>query len=144
MNMKLIALMCVLVIASSCKQQPASEAKNADETTVQFNHGEALYQEGDYAGAEKEFRAVLAVRERILGPEHPATLISRNNLAVALGAQDKYAEAEREHRAVLAVEERMFGAKNPETATSRMGRAQILRMQNKNAEAEKELRVVLV
>ena len=40
--------------------------------------------EGDSAAAEPLHRRALEVRERVLGPEHPDTLQSLNNLAVWL------------------------------------------------------------
>ncbi len=36
---------------------------------------------GDAAGARDQFAALLPVRERVSGPEHPATLAIRDNLA---------------------------------------------------------------
>src|ERR1039458_2340197 len=51
-------------------------------------------------GGEAEPMAVRAVqvRERVLGPEHPDTLSSVNNLATLYESQGRYAEAEPLHR----------------------------------------------
>ncbi len=43
---------------------------------------------------KSEYRAVLQLEEKVLGPEHPNTLKARNNLANALAYQGKSAEAE--------------------------------------------------
>ena len=55
-------------------------------------------QAGDAAGARDQYAALLPVRERVLGPEHPDTLTARGNLAHwtgeagdAAGARDQYA-----------------------------------------------------
>ena len=40
-----------------------------------------LCDEGRYAEAEKLHRETLDIRRRVLGPEHPDTLMSMNNLA---------------------------------------------------------------
>ena len=69
--------------------------------------------QGKYSEAEKEHRAVLAIQEHVLGPKHPDTLRSRNNLANALQNQGKYSEAEKELRLVLPVEERVLGPEHP-------------------------------
>ena len=53
--------------------------------------------------AEAELRAVLEIRRRVLGDEHPATLTSRNNLAGVLNGLGRLEEAEAEHRAVLEI-----------------------------------------
>ena len=67
---------------------------------------------GQFAEAEKEYRAVLAIRERLLGPEHPDTLTSRNNLACVLEAQGNHAEAEKEDRRLLAIRRRVSWGRN--------------------------------
>jgi hypothetical protein len=46
--------------------------------------------------AEQINREVLAVRKRVLGPEHPDTLASASNLAAALSRQMKHAEAQQD------------------------------------------------
>ena len=35
---------------------------------------------GDAAGARDQFAALVPVQERVLGPEHPETLMARRNL----------------------------------------------------------------
>ena len=40
--------------------------------------------QGDLAGARKLQEEMLAIRRRVLGPEHPDTLTSMNNLADTL------------------------------------------------------------
>jgi len=39
--------------------------------------------------------------EKVLGPEHPDTLRSRNNVASVLDEEGKYAEAEAEFRVLI-------------------------------------------
>ena len=56
-----------------------------------MNLATALDNLGQYAEAQKEFRAVLTIRERILGPEHPDTLNARENLADVLNNLGQYA-----------------------------------------------------
>ena len=44
-----------------------------------------LYQsQGRYGEAEPLYRRALEARERVLGPEHPHTLATKNNLAALL------------------------------------------------------------
>ncbi len=50
--------------------------------------------ESKYAEAETEFRALLKLQEKLLGPEHPTTFGTRRDLAVVLENEDKYVEAE--------------------------------------------------
>jgi hypothetical protein len=44
---------------------------------------------------------VLELREKVLGPEHPKTLTTMNNLAVVLRGQGKYEAAKEMHRRAL-------------------------------------------
>ena len=88
-----------------------------------------------YAVDEQERRAVLAVRERVFGAEHPETLKIRNSLASALSLQGKHAEAEQEYRAVLAIQERVLGAEHPDVLQSCASLALCLYFQKKLPEA---------
>ena len=118
-------------------REPAEWARIADRLAV------VLDDDGKYGEAAAILPRVIAVRERVLGAEHPDTLQSRNNLAIALRAQGKHAEAEAEHRAVLALRGRVLGAEHPDTLASRNNLAIALRAQGKPAEAEAEHRAVL-
>ena len=62
--------------------------------------------------------AVLAVRKRVLGEEHPLTLTAAGNLALTYGQQGKHAEAETLQVAVLAARKRVLGEEHPNTLTS--------------------------
>ena len=50
------------------------EQKLLDEAREQFVQAMGLQSLGKYAEAEQEYRAVLAIKERVLGAEHPDTL----------------------------------------------------------------------
>ena len=57
---------------------------------------------GDHAGAEAEYRDVLAAELRVLGPDHPDTLATRHQIAREMAARGDHAGAEAEYRDVLA------------------------------------------
>ncbi len=57
--------------------------------------------------------------ERVLGPDHPSTLTSRNNLAAAKRAAGRAVEAIALHEQALAARERVLGPDHPSTLTSR-------------------------
>jgi tetratricopeptide (TPR) repeat protein len=57
------------------------------------NLANALQVQGKHAEAEKEHRAVLAIRERVLGAEHPDVFLSCYNLALCLEKQGRLEEA---------------------------------------------------
>jgi light-regulated signal transduction histidine kinase (bacteriophytochrome) len=80
---------------------------------------------------------ILAIRERLLGPEHPDTLSSRNNLAngyLALGRND---EAVKLHEETLAIRERVLGPEHPDTLNSRNNLASAYRAAGRDADAKR-------
>ena len=62
---------------------------------------------------------LLADRERVLGPDHPGTMTSRDNLAAAYWAAGRAAEAIPLHERTLADRERVLGPDHPGTMASR-------------------------
>ena len=63
-------------------------------------------------------RETLRLRRQALGGEHPDTLASMNNLALALSKAGKRIEAAEMHRATLLVQRRVLGEDHPHTLTS--------------------------
>jgi len=110
---------------------------------VQFAIAWILTDQGQYNLAETTLREVLKEREHALGPEHPDTLRTRNDLAVTLDDEGKYAEAEVEYRAVIELEKKLLGPDHPTTLTTRDNLGGALYHQGKYAEAEAEFRAVL-
>ncbi|RFU27453.1 hypothetical protein B7463_g8883, partial [Scytalidium lignicola] len=80
--------------------------------------GHCLYISGKYSEAEPIYRQTLALRKKVLGPEHPNTLMSMNNLAMLLDSQGKYDEAEPIFRQTLALSEKVLGPEHPNTLNS--------------------------
>ena len=74
---------------------------------------------GEHTAAEGELRAVLAIRERMLGPEHPDTLATRFSIAKEIAARGAHTAAEDEFRVVLAARERTLGRDHPDTLATR-------------------------
>ena len=91
---------------------------------------------GDFAGAETLFRRALEARERLLGPGHPDTLTSVNNLAALLRAKGDYAAAEPLNRRALEVREQLLGPEHPDTLTSVNNLADLLLAKGDYAAAE--------
>jgi tetratricopeptide (TPR) repeat protein len=77
------------------------------------------YKRGAYRSARILGEQVLAARRRLLGAEHPATLRSKNSLAVTLHMQGDLGAARRLQEEVLAARERLLGAEHPDTLTSK-------------------------
>jgi len=80
-----------------------------------FQTGYYFYQRGQYWETEPLWKSALAICERMLGPEHPGTLSSLNNLALLYTGQGKYELAEPLLQRALATHERVLGPEHPST-----------------------------
>ncbi|KAF2627622.1 kinesin light chain 1 [Macroventuria anomochaeta] len=90
----------------------------ADSASLLDRVGRCQASLGQYLAAETAHRQVLSIREKTIGPEHPDTLISMNEIAVALSDQGKYAEAKKMHRETLELGKKVLGEEHPHTLTS--------------------------
>ncbi|WP_203909554.1 tetratricopeptide repeat protein [Rhizocola hellebori] len=80
---------------------------------------ERLSQAGDTSRSIAMHERNLADYERLLGPEHPDTLTSRNNLAESYWDAGRHGDAIAMHERNLADSERLLGPEHPDTLTSR-------------------------
>ncbi len=101
-----------------------------------------LFAQGKYSEAETLYRRVIELRTRVLGPEHPDTLASRNRLIYALNQEEEHDEAIAEARQVVTLREKILGYEHPDTLLSRYNLANALYHKGKYAEAEQLYRVV--
>ena len=76
------------------------------------------------------------LREEVLGPMHPDTATSLNNLAILYDNQGKYDDAEPLYKRALAVTEEVLGPMHPDTATSLNNLAVLYNNQGKYDDAE--------
>ncbi len=80
--------------------------------------GYYLDMSGDLPAARPYYERALAIRERVLGPEHPDTARSLNNLGYLLQAMGDLAAARPYYERALAIRERVLGPEHPDTAQS--------------------------
>nr|VFK39751.1 MAG: Tetratricopeptide (TPR) repeat [Candidatus Kentron sp. TC] len=95
-----------------------------------------LLDDGKYAEAEPIARQILAFGETRLGPEHPGTLTSLNNLAGLYLVQGRYGGAEPLFRSALGSQERVLGPEHPSTLMSLNNLASLYQGQGRHGEAE--------
>ncbi|GAB4212787.1 MAG: hypothetical protein OHK0022_49090 [Roseiflexaceae bacterium] len=82
------------------------------------NLGFSLKTVGAYGDALPWCERALAVCERVLGPDHPHTASSLNNLAWLFDAQGEYRRALPLYERALVIRERVLGPDHPHTAMS--------------------------
>jgi tetratricopeptide (TPR) repeat protein len=100
--------------------RPGNAGVKALEAWVSLLYKAAWYANdmGQYEAAREMNQSALEARKKVLGREHPDTLMSMNNLASVLDSQGKHEEAEAMHRQTLAMREKALGREHPSTLTS--------------------------
>ena len=126
---------CERVLATLA-QFPSSPEVDASHGRVLNHTGSCETQLGRHVPAEGHFRAALAMRQKLLGAEHPDVATSLNNLAFVLNSQGKFEAAETLHRQALAMRQTLLGAEHPDVATSLNNLAFVLKSQGKFEAAE--------
>ncbi len=86
--------------------------------------------------AERCRKRSLAISEQQLGPDHPDTALSLNNLAELYRSQGRYGEAEPLYGRSLAIWEQQLGPDHPTTAISLNNLATLYYSQGRYGEAE--------
>ena len=97
--------------------------------------GELLRRSRPYADAEPLYKRSLAIREKALGPDHPAVAAALNNLALLYHQQGRHADAEPLYRRSLAIREKAFGPDHPDITNSLNSFALLYHAQRRYAEA---------
>jgi tetratricopeptide (TPR) repeat protein len=82
--------------------------------------GSYLYRRAAYSQAAQLFRDALAIREKVLGPEHPKTATGLDNLATLLRDQGDFAGARPLHERALAIREKTLGPELTATSLTRL------------------------
>ena len=98
--------------------------------------GSCLYSDGRYNDAEAPFVEVMERHKRLLGTEHPDTLISMTNLASTYSNQGRWQEAEELEIQVLETIKRVLGEEHPDTLISMGNLALTYRNRGRWKEAE--------
>src|ERR1039458_8575261 len=88
--------------------------------------GEAIWRQARYPEAKKLVHEALDGRQRSLGPNHPATLASMNNLGLLLRGEGRYAEAEKLFRQLLDTQRRAVGPSDDATLNAEVALALVL------------------
>lgn len=109
--------------------QQSGKREDEEAIILSTNLGFYLQIVGAYSDALPLYERALAVRERVLGSDHPDTASSLNNLASLYRAQGAYERALPLYERALAVRERVLGSDHLSTASSLNNLAGLHRVQ---------------
>jgi tetratricopeptide (TPR) repeat protein len=103
---------------SLCESQPSLPHTTLAKALTVLGHG--LRHKGDFNAAKPCYERALVIREKekVLGPEHPATATSLDNLGGLLQDLGDLAGARPYYERALAIYEEVLGPEHPDTATS--------------------------
>jgi class 3 adenylate cyclase/tetratricopeptide (TPR) repeat protein len=112
--------------------------KGAEVRAAELLHRLGAYKvgAGAYAQARVFLERALAIREKVLGPEHPDTAMSLNDLGFAIERQGGLIEARLFYERALAISEKVLGPEHPATAWSLHDLATLLLRQGDFAGAQ--------
>jgi CHAT domain-containing protein/Flp pilus assembly protein TadD len=133
LSLMLTLIVCVFIPTSPVFAGEAKELKRANEL---YSQGIQLYQVGKYDQAINKNKEALAIRERVLGPEHPDVATALNNLAELYQTTSRYAEAELLYKRALAIDEKVLGPEHHDVATALNNLALLYFTTGRYAEAE--------
>jgi tetratricopeptide (TPR) repeat protein len=106
-----------LLHAQACANLVDQYQLSSPEAALLLTHaGWYLRERALYAEAEPLLKRALAIREHVLGAEHPDTATSCNNLGQLYRLLGEYKQAEPYLKRALAIREQVLGAEHPETA----------------------------
>ncbi len=105
---------------------------------MQHNFGAALETEGDLEGAADRYERAMAIKEKLLGGDHPDVALSLTNLASVLLVLGRPEDALVHSNRGVRIMEKVLGMEHPETATQWGNRAEILNQLGRYAEARRD------
>lgn len=104
--------------------------------TLFHNLGGLEHARGEYARGEAPARRSVELRERALGPDHPAVAADLGALAAIVDALGRHAEAEAMYRRALEIFERVYGPAHYEIAITLNNLAGVHHAAGRHDEAE--------
>jgi CHAT domain-containing protein/Tfp pilus assembly protein PilF len=122
-----------LVLTLGFAPPSLAQSRKADELSRRVIE---LYQAGRYAEAIPLAQQLLAIREKVLGPDHPDVVVALNVLGWLYGNQGRYTEAEPLYKRALAINEKALGPDHPAVAESLNNLAALYYGQGRIAEVE--------
>ena len=106
------------------------EASDLNERAIKLGNA------GRYSDAEPLYKQSLAIREKVLGPNHSEVAASLNNLASLYESEGRYLDAEPLLQRSLAIYEKELGPNHPEVAVSLNNLAVLYSTQGRYSDAE--------
>ena len=136
----LIGISIIVITEPSVGQVEQTQAESSwerlDEADTLEQKATKLYNTGHYADAIPLIQRSLAIRKQQLGPNHPSTATSLNNLALLYQDMGRYGEAEPLYEQALAIAQKQLGSEHPGVAANLNNLAGLYQDMGRYGEAE--------
>ncbi|MCS6886198.1 MAG: tetratricopeptide repeat protein [Acidobacteriota bacterium] len=131
----MLLLLAILILQTGLDKDSETEKlkKEAEQLNEQVIQ---LYKAGKYDEAIPLIQRAIEIRTTILGPEHPDTAYSINDLAELYSAKGNYEQAEKLHKQALIIREKTLGLHHELTILSMMNLAKLFSMKGNYEQAE--------
>ena len=108
----------IIVPEAICQLLIKTGSKSA-KVAVLFNNMAVVYQaQGDYEKALEYYEKAQAIKEKVLGKDHPSTAGTYNNMAGVYEDKGDYEKALEYYEKAQAIREKVLGKEHPSTATT--------------------------
>jgi CHAT domain-containing protein/Tfp pilus assembly protein PilF len=114
-SLRVMSILLFAIVSFHSSDAQESSIQEAKQLTAQV---EDLHGQGRYEQAIPLAQRALAIREKALGPEHPDTAESLDDLAGLYRATAAYSKAEPLYQRALAIREKVLGPEHNDTAES--------------------------
>jgi tetratricopeptide (TPR) repeat protein len=122
-------------VLASCETEKADLAANVECASLLDRAAGYFLARATYSEGRPLLERALAIREKVLGPEHPDTANSLTNLARLLQDHGDVAAARPHYERAIAIREKVLGLEHPDTANSLTNLAGLLQDQGDLAAA---------
>ena len=117
----LFALSLSIFFLGIAVQSSYSQENDLKNGKLLYEQAEKLYQQGYYADATPIAEKALAIREKVLGPDHPDVAQSLNGLGRLHLELSNFDKVKPLYQRALTIYEKTYGPENPNIAKSLMG-----------------------
>lgn len=131
-----ITIFGLLVGVAAPTKAAATQSEELKEAERLINRAGELYREGKYSEAIPLAESALAIRERVLGPDHPDVATVLGGLAEIYRASGNYEKPGPLFERALAINEKALGPDQPDLAISLNNLAEFYRIQGEYEKAE--------
>jgi CHAT domain-containing protein/Tfp pilus assembly protein PilF len=135
-KLSLLGVCLILWMVSAGAAEPGAQQSSIQEAAQLQDEAQKLHERGRYQDGIEAAQRALAIREELLGVEHPEVAVSLQTLGRLYLETGRYELAESTQQRALALREKVLGPEHPDTAKSLVSLARLYLFINNYSKAE--------